>query len=390
MNIEEELKELKNKEEPEDDSFISLGISKTIEENKKKKKEKKKRKKSSVSEKLDKLLEDVEGISSTNDDFDLTSITDMAKAIKKSIKKKNNRMTFDTDTFMNGEGKERKKHKDILKKYLNMFKNEKALVMALLKEADNDTKVIRESFMKLVQNGSVRGVMGKVATDLAATLISANSHRLAIIKQLADLTKSANDLAFKEESRKGNSDNNELDQEILGANVLKSLFNQDIKNFNTQIRDLSAVSQDEIDRLQQNVTEDNSYKESFYDGPAIDSDGNTKEVVTPKRKKVEFDEDMRGRLDELNEKYKDDPIYGRSKAGDNLIENEARDVKINIRRWTDDVSGTVEYDFYAVDKDGIEIDDYEVPDKSTTKLSWNDETGIAKDNRGRIYKVIDI
>ena len=386
MDIEKELNELKN---VEDDIHNPIGISEVLEENKKKKKEKKKKK--SLSSKLDKILDDVDAYHYMSDDeINETSITEMAKEIRKSIKKKNNKMVFDKDSFMDDDGKPRKKHKDILKKYLDMFKNEKSLVMALLKEADSDTKVIRESFMKLVQNGTVRGVMGKVATDLASTLISANAHRLAIIKQLADLTKSANDLAFKEESRRKESSETETDYEILGANVLKSLFNQDTNKFNSQIRELSAVSADEYSKLQESEKIENPYKEDFYKGPVIDSHGNTTDVITPEREKVEFDSDMRNRLNELNDKYKDDPIYGRSKAGDSLIENETRDVRICIRRWVDDNTGMTDYSFFAIDKDGIEIDNYELPDKTTTKISWNDDTGMAKDNRGRIYKVYDI
>lgn len=397
MDLTSELEDLKKQkdnpegfvEEPEED--LSIGLSKRVkDEKKKKKKEKKKR---SVVDELDDLLGDIESLSSTATvDEEVEGIMEMAKDIKKAMKKKDGKMEFDTDKFMNGEGKGRKKHKDLVKKYMTMFKTEEALILALLKEADADTRVIREAFLSLAKNSSVRGVMGKTATDFAATLVSANSHRLAIVKQLADLKKTANDLAFKEESKRKDSDENGLDQESLGALALKSLFGQSSREFNNNIQESTAISVEEFNALEENAKRESPKSrplEGFDTGPVIDKDGNTRQMDAYERDSVEFDPDMQDHLNELSEQYKDDPIYGRSAAGDSLIENESRGVKIKIRRWSDESTGKYEFEFVAVDKEGMEVPGYEVPDKTRLKMTWNDETGVAKDNRGRTYEIID-
>ena len=395
MNIDAELEELKKSkdnpfgsvEEPEED--LSLGLSNRIKEEKKKKKKKKK----AVADELDDLLGGIDSFSSTASvDAEVEGIMEMAKDIKKALKKKDGKMEFDPDKFMNGEGKGRKKHKDLVKKYSAMFKTEEALMLALLKESDNDTRVIREAFMSLAKNGSVRGVMGKTATDFASALVSANSHRLAIIKQLADLKKTANDLAFKEESKRKDSDENGLDQESLGAMALRSLFGQSSREFSNVLQSSTAISEEEFNRLEENAKREvpvETYVEDFDMGPVIDKDGNTRQIDSQERSSVDFDPDMEEHLNSLSEQYKDDPIYGRSSAGDSLIRNESRGVKIKVRRWSDESTGRYEFDFVAVDKDGIEVPDYEVPDKSRIKMTWNDETGMAKDNRGRTYEVIN-
>lgn len=397
MDLTTELEDLKKQkdnpdgfvEEPEED--LSIGLSKRVkDEKKKKKKEKKKR---TVVDELDDLLGDIESLSSTATvDEEVEGILEMAKDIKKAMKKKDGKMEFDTDKFMNGEGKGRKKHKDLVKKYMTMFKTEEALILALLKEADADTRVIREAFLSLAKNSSVRGVMGKTATDFAATLVSANSHRLAIVKQLADLKKTANDLAFKEESKRKDSDENGLDQESLGALALKSLFGQSTRDFNNTIQDSAAISVEEFNALEENAKQESpkiSTLEGFDTGSVIDKDGNTRQLEAQERDSVDFDPDMQEHLNTLAEQYKDDPIYGRSAAGDSLIENESRGVKIKIRRWSDESTGKYEFDFVAVDKEGSEVPGYEVPDKTRLKMTWNDDTGIAKDNRGRTYEIID-
>lgn len=397
MDLTSELEDLRKQkdnpegfiEEPEED--LSIGLSKRVkEEKKKKKKEKKKR---TVVDELDDLLGDIESLSSTATvDEEVEGILEMAKDIKKAMKKKDGKMEFDTDKFMNGEGKGRKKHKDLVKKYMTMFKTEEALILALLKEADADTRVIREAFLSLAKNGSVRGVMGKTATDFASTLVSANSHRLAIVKQLADLKKIANDLAFKEESKRKDADENGLDQESLGALALKSLFGQSTRDFNNAIQDSVAISPEEFNALEENAKQESpriGSLEGFDTGSVIDKDGNTRQLEAQERESVDFDPDMQEHLNTLSEQYKDDPIYGRSSAGDSLIENESRGVKIKIRRWSNESTGKYEFEFVAVDKEGNEVPEYEVPDKNRLKMTWNDDTGIAKDNRGRTYEIID-
>ena len=90
---------------------------------------------------------------------------------------------------------------------------------------------------------------------------------------------------------------------------------------------------------------------------------------------------------------KDSQIYGRSDAGDKLIETEGMGVKIKVQRWTNIDNGEIDYEFVAVDKNGSIVEGYEVPDKNDIRvrpIRFNDDTGIASDKLGRTYEIIEL
>ena len=341
------------------------------------------KKKKKKKEKKDCILDNLE-----ENDNDYLGLLNLAEDIKNNTSSKKDKIEFDSKSFMNGEGSKKKKHKELVKKYENMFKDEKTKMSALLKEAEKDSSVIRSAFLSITENGSVRGVMGKVATDFASALISSNTHRLNILKQLADITKIANDLAFKEESKIKVNDENLLDQESLGAMALKSLFSQSSKDFNNELQENTSISLDEYNKIYKNEFNDKSYSDIDTSSP-VDESGNTKEVIYKQKDSVPFDKDMDNHMNNLNQQYKDDLIYGRSAAGDSLIKNESKNVKIKIRRWSNEDTGKYEYDFVAIDRDDNIIDDYDLPDKDKLKISWNESTGYATDHTGRSYEVIN-
>ena len=67
-------------------------------------------------------------------------------------------------------------------------------------------------------------------------------------------------------------------------------------------------------------------------------------------------------------------------------------MKVKIRRWIDTDTGTTNFDFVAVDKNGNDVPNYEVPDKNDIRIKpirFNDETHSATDKLGRTYDVID-
>ena len=406
MNIEDELKILAKEgkeqlgvieEEPVD---VSIGISRKNKETKKSKKAKKKEKGTPLSNKLDGIIGDIEALSPVNKDYDMESITEIAKEIKKNTKKRGEKLEFDSDKFMDGEGKKRKTHNELVKQYLKMFRNESALTLALLKESDTDTKLIRQALHTMLEHGTVRGVMGKVTTDLASVLMSGNSNRLAIIKQLSEFTKLANDMAFKEESRKKNDDGMTFDPEMFGAAAMKSMFSQSTRDLNATVSQANAMSDAEFEALRQRAMQgftDEGYPmggapvNDIDTKPVISDDGNTLPRQAVARDPVQFDQDMETHMRELEDGYREsgENIYLRSEAGDNMIANEARGVKVKIRRHLDESTGEYDWEFIAVDKNDIVVDSYEVPDKAKTRISWNDSSGFAKDNLGRVYEVID-
>ena len=397
MDLEEELKQLQiDKDNPDDTEYedrdeedLSFGIMARAKKSKKEKKKKKKEKGSALTHKLDDLLGDI-AVNSGDGMEEDKDILEIAEEIKKASKKKRKGIEFDTDTFMGEEGKSRKKKKDLYKKYTAQFKTESALLTALLKEANSDTAKLKSVFDTLAPNGKVRGV-SKAMTDLAATIVSANGNRLQIIKALTDIKSKINDLVNKEEARKKDTNDGSIDQEAVGALALQSLFGQGNKEFNSQLQSLDAMSEEEFSALQRQ----NMMNAVPMNEPNLSQmeDSNTQEPHQMVPPEEDFDPDIEEQLGNLNSEMKDSQIYGRSDAGDKLIETEGMGVKIKVQRWTNMDNGEIDYEFVAVDKNGNIVEGYEVPDKNDIRvrpIRFNDDTGIASDKLGRTYEIIEL
>ena len=402
MNLEEELNELQiQKDNPikkegyteEYQADGSIGIFARVKSQKKEKKKKKKEKGNALTRKLDDILGDLPGRDGDGLDEE-KDILEMAKEIKKATKKRRGRLEFDSDAFMGEEGKSRKKKKNLRKKYEEQYSNEKALLGALLKEANNDSANLKKVFDTLAPNGKVRGV-SKTMTDLASTIVSANANRLQIIKALTDINTKITDFVLKEESRKKGEEDGGIDQEAIGAIALQSLFSKGNKEFQSQLQETSAMSEAEFTALQRQAqassgmgmqTQPVQFAER--EEPYIPAD------MQPSSQPVydEFDQSMEEQINALNNEMKENTIYGRSDAGDRLIETENLGVRIKIRRWIDSDTGTSDFAFVAVDKYGNDVPDYEVPDKNDIRIKpirFVDDTHTATDKLGRTYDVID-
>lgn len=395
-NIENELKQLKvDKDNPigsseaDPDLTLMANLKASKKEEKALKKQKKKEKRSPLSKKLDSIIGDVGPVA----DEDALSLTEMAKNIKKNSKRKGRGVDFDTDGFMDSDGSKRKKKKNTIKKYEEQFAPETALLKALLKEANCNSESINKVFKELC-GAKVRGV-SKAMTDLAATLVSCNGNRLQIIKAIADLKKTVNDLALKEDSRKKEDiGEGNVDQEAFGASLMQSLFSQGNKEFNNSIAAATAISEEEFERLERQAAVGVAPQViTPAEEPPVTTDVVNAEPVNidPAALPQEpFDEELGERLSALSEEYKDNPIYSRSVAGDKLIEHEADGVRIKIKRWINE-DGMSEWEFIAVNKYGDEVLDYEVPKKKKVEpMKFTDETSIATDKFGRSYDIIDI
>lgn len=390
MDLENEINQLQvQKDNPiREDGFVdegatdaSFGILAKVKKDKKEKKKKKKEKGTALTRKLDDILGDLPTKDGDGLDDD-QDILEVAKEIRKATKKRRGKFEFDEDAFMGEEGKSRKKKKNLLKKYEAQYSNEKALLSALLKEANADSSNLKKVFDTLAPNGKVRGI-SKNLTDLAATIVSANSNRLQIIKALTDIKTKVNDFVLKEEARKKGEDDGSIDQEAIGAIALQSLFSKGNKEFNQQLQDSSAMSEAEFSALQRQAYANQRPpmpQQPVYEEPQFPASQD------------DFDPAMEQQLENLNSGMKDNLIYGRSDAGDRLIETEGLGVKVKIRRWIDTDTGTTNFDFVAVDKNGNDVPNYEVPDKNDIRIKpirFNDETHSATDKLGRTYDVID-
>lgn len=417
-DLENELEELKIKkdnpdgESVDEDPDISL-IKKMKEERSEKKKAKKAKKKDkggAVSRKLDNILGDLDVYGSDQEDV---NILEVAKSIKRSTKKKNGKLKFDSDDFMDTDGSKRKKKKDLVKKYVTQFAPEMNLYKSLLKEATGNSDAFNKVFKEMTST-KVRGV-SKMMTDLASTLVSANGNRLSIIKAMADLKAKCNDLAIKEETRKKDSGDGPVDQEAIGASFMQSLFSRGNNDFNKDLADTNAISDEEFARLQQAAAAGPKIEvepvEPRYEEP-VDQQNASLAVGNEAGQSIEqqiggqvptepavqvntvqpegFDPELEENLEHLNEELGDHPIYGRSTAGDNLIAFESEGITVKIRRWIND-EGVTEWEFAAYNKLGDDVPEYELPNvKKSSPVKFNDDTLTATDKFGRSYEVIDL
>lgn len=400
MDTENELQQLKidkdnpiGESSPDSDLEIIAKFNSSTKAKKEEKKRKKKEKANPLTRKLNSIIGDIDNPGLDDDEL---SLTQLAKSIKKNTAKKGKGISFDTDGFMDSDGSTRKKKKDVLKKFEEQYKDEKALLQALLKEANGDAATIKKVLHELLGK-TVRG-MSKTTTDLASTLVSANGNRLQIIKAQIDLKNKINDLVNKEESRQKGDDGGALDQDLFGSQMMQNLFSQGNKEFINTLQTTSAVSEEEFEAYKKQASRQpiefvpvQGTIEETNEKPPVE---NYELPPTAKPLPVtqpDFDPDLADNLTALNEELKDDPIYGRSVAGDRLIEHEADGVVIKIKRWTDSITGDSEYEFVAINKFGDEVIDYEVPNKKKVMpIKFNDDTNTASDNFGRTYSVIDV
>ena len=394
MSLEDDMIQLKVDKDnqpgtPDETSELSIfqSVQATAKKLKKDKKEKKKKKKAEnnpLTKVMDSIIGDSDLIASMDDET--PSLLDLAKDIRKSTKKKKGKLEFDKDEFLDADGKKRKGKKKSLAKYQESFKKEHALYMGLLKEADMDNKDFKKIFKELAGSKGVRGI-SKTLTDVMAAINSSNSNRLAITKALFDLNKTAHDMALKEDSKKKEVDGDSgIDQELFGAKMLANLFSKDNNSFTRELREQSAISEEEFEQFKQQAvpvekldniaySEEDEPQEEEKPAYVPDPDG--------------FDETLAQRASELSGEYAEkNPLLVRPSTGDELIKYENRGIQIKIKRWLGEED---EWELIAVDSNGIEVPDYPKPNKKQiSPVRFNDDTNTASDRFGRSYEVIDV
>ena len=388
MDIEKELKDMQQVEEPNDseisaDLILMENMERAKSEEKAKRKEEKKRKRTPLEKKLEGLLEAEVGSS-----LELDGLADLAETIKKNKKKRKGKLSFDLNSFTDDDGEKRKKKKDLRKQYEAQYRDESAMLTALLKETNEDIGKFRSVLDKMLKT-SVRGA-SKTLTDLASTVVSANGNRLQIIKAKIDIKNKITDFVLKEQAKKKNDDEGVgFDQEAFGAQFMQNLFTQGNKEFTNSLQSTpAAISQEEYDSyLRETPTPHYSEpvpNQTYTEQAPVHEQPSYESAPT------ELDTDLQDNLNELSSEYEGNEIFDRSEAGDKLIEYESAGVNIKIRRWIDS-SGDMDWEFVAVDREGTEIYDYEVPSKEAcSPVKFTDGSRMATDKFGRSYEIIDV
>lgn len=252
---------------------------------------------------------------------------------------------------------------DKLKKEENMYKKEFAeeitLLYNLLKETTKFGKDLQETYDYLSKT-KVRGV-NKYTIELADAILNSKSSKLQIIKEIASIKKTIQDLKLKSDTK--NKDQSQGSTEAMAAHYFNNILNYGRSNFIKDLTNGKKVSDDEDDGTVD--PRDLMINTSPYTGGDFNTD--------------RFMDMIEERLESTENPF-------RSEEGSKYIEYENLGVKIKIKKCVD----TGEWDFVAIDRNGMQIYDYPLPRKADCgKMKFSPDGSYGTDAQGRTYDVIE-
>lgn len=311
---------------------------------KKKKKEKKKKKKKEAIELMGDSYEDDSPLTSFNSEYNLLDID----AIIDEIEGDDDISDSIIDDQKRGYGK--------LKKEANPFKKEFAEELTMLYDLLDETNKFGKKLDKIfesTQNSKARG-MSKYTADTVTAILSSKQNKLQILKEIASVKKTIQDLKIKHDGK--NKDNADNSSDAAAAAYLSNIVKYGRSNF------LKAVDDDKaIDAIIKKDT--GSDDEDFY-----------------------FDEEHEEFDSIIHERLMNEGNPFRTELGNTYIELENRKVSIVIKKCID----TGDWEFIALDKDNQQVWDYPLPSKDNIgKLKFSGDNRYATDKLGRSYKVIE-
>lgn len=246
--------------------------------------------------------------------------------------------------------------------YKKEFAEEITMLYDLLDESNKFGKELDKIF-KAAQGSKARG-MSKYTADTATAILSTKQNKLQIIKEIASIKKTIQDLNLKAESKNKNKEDSS--SEAAAAAYLSSIIKYGRNNF------IKAVDEDGnptaasvasmVNNSSRGDDESDEY-EDYYLDDELES----------------YDQIIVDRLEEEGNPF-------RTELGDKYIENEIRNVSIAIKKCID----TGEWEFIALDKDQQQVYDYPLPSKATIgRIKFSGDNRYATDKLGRSYKVVE-
>lgn len=239
-------------------------------------------------------------------------------------------------------------------KYDAMFDKERSMLNDVLSDLQSRSKIVNTSLKNMVKSkpSGGRGGVSKVFTELVEASNSLDLAKLNVIKELVNVKKSAIDLRIKEQKNLPQEDENDVD--TVADQFFKRLTGAGPK--------------------QMQGTMISKYANGNTD-PDYDENG---ELVNEPTFNLSQPLAMAGYdgYEDINEIDADAHGY---------IRNEANGVDVFVYRYDD---GSLE--FVALDKDGNEIYDYELPNNDLLySMTVKPMSPYAYDEYGRQYKIVD-
>lgn len=253
----------------------------------------------------------------------------------------------DSDEIVSEQKKGYKKLKNGQNSFKKEFAEEITLLYSLLDETTQYAKDL-EKDLKGIRGSKVRGV-SKYSNDLASLILTAKQTKLNIIKEISSVKKTVADLGIKD--TKNNDNKNTNNTEALASQYFKHILAHGRTDFISRMGD--APIDIDVDELTRSGYSD--------------------------QEELEYNRLLEDRLSST-----DNPF--RSADGSKYIEYENRGVEIRVNKCID----TGEWDFVAVDRTGVRIDDYPLPTKrSAGRMKFSDDSTYATDSAGIMYKVME-
>jgi len=352
-------------------NLASLDSDVKKEKKKDKKKDKKKKKKENN---LSSMLDDSYEFNSMEDTDEYSALLDVDnEAIKLLLSDGEDSIA---DVII-GEGRDYNKYKKSGDKLVEQFGPELTYLYDLLDEMNIFGKDLDKQF-NFISGSKARG-MSKTSNDLTQNIIANKKAKLDVVKEIATIKKTIEELKLKHENavaKRNGSEAGDLSNEASAAMFMSNIMKVGRNNFVEALESndeqynydmdkaLNALSSEQDNDWEE---DEQSNKSKFYDGF--------------------YDEDEIDEIDDLIDSRLDKEDYtSRTASGDKYIMYETQQPSIMIKKCID--SG--DWNFIAVNKDKQEIAGYPLPDKETLgRMKFSADGNIATDKFGRTYRVIE-
>ena len=273
-----------------------------------------------------------------------------------------------------GEGRDYNKYKKSQDKLVKEFGPELTYLYDLLDELNSFGKELDTQF-KFISSSKARG-MSKTSNDLTSNIITNKKTKLDVVKEIAVIKKTIEELKIKHE----NANSKRPDAENMSNETAAAMYMSNI---------MKAGRNNFVEALENNDEKYNNYElDKALNNLSSDYDNDWDEEQ-PKQSKFDgyYDEDDIEEIDSLiDDRLQNEDYHARTESGDKYIMFENQQPSIMIKKCVDNG----DWDFIAVNKDKQELVGYPLPDKELIgKMRFSADGNMATDKYGRTYKVVE-
>lgn len=269
------------------------------------------------------------------EDYDPDSwMAELCASANVKVRKSKGRMDLFTSDYAKKKKKKKKKDKDGLIDFKKEFEPEAALYRNLLIDQNRFTESLQKQYDEIHSRKSTARGTTKYESDLIKNITESRSLATQLVEKNVNLKKLTNELTMKQKKEQNAIENGDFNPSDFASNYMKQLISEQRATLQLTNPDIADYTEDEIGlSIEDNLLNDESYE---------------------------------GRSDEV----------------DKYLKYEHLQPKIICIMNKDDRN---DYRYAAIGNDGIIIDDYPLPDKTT--ISVNESQMIATDALGQKYKL---